>query len=82
VAAASDERFWRPGTRRILIARTSSDGSYSFRNLPAGSYILAAVTDLENGAQYDPDFLRSLAGAGMRVSIGEGQKLSQDMRVR
>jgi len=82
VAASSDERFWTPGSRRIVTSRTSTDGHYQFRNLPPGAYVLAAVTDIENGAQYDPEFLRSLNAAGVRVTLSEGVKQTQDLRVR
>jgi hypothetical protein len=82
VAAAADDRFWTPGSRRIGIARLGPDGRYVFRNLPPGAYLLAAVTDLESGGQYDPEFLRTLAGAAaMRVVLTEGAKLTQDLRV-
>jgi protocatechuate 3,4-dioxygenase beta subunit len=81
VLASSDERFWTPSSRRVVISRTSTDGRYQFRNLPPGSYLLAAVTELENGAQYDPQFLRSLNGAGLRVTVAEGAQQTQDLRI-
>jgi len=82
VMAASDERFWTPNSRRIMTSRTNVDGHYQFRAMPPGTYWLAAVTDLEPGGQYDPEFLRSMNGAGLRVTLAEGAKQTQDMRVR
>jgi hypothetical protein len=81
VLAPSDERFWTPSSRRVVTSHTNSDGRYLFRNVPPGTYLLAAVTDLENGAQYDPEFLRTLNGASLRVTLSEGGKLTQDLRI-
>lgn len=82
VAASSDQRYWTPGSRRVVISRPNVDGRYTLRNLPAGEYLIAAVSDLENGAQYDPEFLKSLANAtSMHISITEGSRIVQDLRV-
>jgi hypothetical protein len=83
LAIASEERFWTPNSRRIVISRTGPTGQYMFRNLPAGSYVLAVVTDLEQGMQYDPEFLRSLVSASTtRVTVTDGGKHTQDLRIR
>ena len=82
VVAPSDNRFWIPGSRRIVTTRPSTDGRYLFRALPPGDYVLAVVTDLEQGAQYDPEFLRSIAAGAVRIGIAEGGKVAQDLRVR
>ena len=82
VIAATDERYWTPGSRRITFTRTRADGQYVFRNLPPGSYVLAVVGDLEFGMQYDLEFLRSLAASGStRVTLADGEKLQRDLRV-
>ena len=82
IAAAADSRFWLPGARRIAITRPATDGRFSFRALPPGNYLLAAVTDIEPGAQYHPEFLRRLAGNAVPVTVTEGGKVTQDLRVR
>ena len=82
IAAAQDSRFWLPGSRRIAITRPATDGRFVFRTLPPGNYLLAAVTDLEPGTQYDPEFLRALAGSAVPVTVTEGGTVSQDLRVR
>jgi hypothetical protein len=81
VAASADQRFWTPNSRRVVTSRPSFDGRYQIGGLPPGDYLLAAVTDLEPGGQYDPEFLKSLAGAAMRVSVAPGARLSQDLRI-
>ena len=80
VLAPSDPRYWAPGSRRVLTTPTRSGGRYSFGNIPPGEYLLAAVTDLEQGGQYDPDFLRAITGASVHVTIGEGAQVTQDLR--
>ena len=52
MVVAADSRYWIPGSRRIGTSRPATDGRYSFRSLPPGDYVLAVVTDLEQGAQY------------------------------
>lgn len=81
VLAAADSRYWTPGSRRILVGRLGPDGRYTFRNMPAGDYLVAAAADLDNGGQYDPEFLKSLANASVHVVVAEGAKQTQDLRV-
>jgi hypothetical protein len=65
----------------VLTAVTRAAGKYIFGNVPPGDYMLAAVTDLEQGAQYDPDFLKAIAGASVHVTIADGAQATQDIRV-
>jgi hypothetical protein len=82
VVAASDNRYWMPGSRRIVVTRPSQDGRYTIRSLPPGAYLIAAVSDLENGGQYDPEFLRTLPAVSVPLTIIEGGKVTQDLRVK
>jgi len=78
---SADQRFWTPGSRRIFTARPGTDGKYTVRGAPAGDYQIVALGDLEPGTQYDPEFLKTLLVASTRVSLGEGAKLTQDLRI-
>ena len=82
MVAPTDSRYWMPGSRRISTTRTAAEGRYLFRNLPPGDYLLAVVGDFEQGAQYDPEFLRGLGSGAVRVTITEAGKTVQDLRVR
>ncbi len=82
VVAAADPRYWVPNSRRVATSRPGATGRFSFRSLPAGDYLLAAVTDLEQGQQFDPEFLRALSAASVRVQLSEGGTASQNLRVR
>jgi hypothetical protein len=81
VVAAADRRYWTPASRRIVTGRPGLDGRYTFNGLPAGDYLVAAVTDIEPGSQFDPDFLNELAGASVQVTITDGGKHAQDLRI-
>ena len=82
LAVATDNRYWTPASRRVVLARTGLDGRYSVRALPAGTYSVCVVTDIEPGAQYDPEFLKSILPASVPVTISDGGKVVQDLRVR
>ena len=42
---------------------------------------MAPVLDVEPGSWYDPSFLQQLDTTSLRVSVGEGEKKVQNMRV-
>ncbi len=77
----ANERYWTPSSRRIASQRPTTDGQFAFGGLPAGSYWLAVVTDVEPGAWYDPEFLRQLVGGAVSVSLGDGEQRVQSLRV-
>jgi hypothetical protein len=81
IVAPSDPRFWLPASRRVLMTRPDTSGRYTFRSLPPGDYMIAAVTDIDQGSQYDPEFLKAVAGGSVRVTVAEGAKVAQDLRV-
>jgi len=77
----SDNRYWVPLARRVRSARPSTDGQFSFSGLPPGDYRLAAVTDVEPGAWYDPALLQQLQPVSVTVRLVDGQPVVQDLRV-
>jgi hypothetical protein len=81
VLFAGEQRFWTPQSRRILTTRPSTDGKFSFRDLPPGEYRLAAFDDAEPGSWFDPEFLKQLVVASTSVTITEGQKKTQDLKI-
>lgn len=81
VLFAADQRFWTPQSRRILTTRPSTDGKFSFRDLAPGDYRLVALDDVEPGSWFDPDFLKQLLQASMSLTIVDGQRHTQDLRV-
>ena len=77
----ADTRYWVPLARRMRSTRPSTDGKFAFIGLPAGDYRLAAVTDAEPGAWYDPALLQELLPASISVRLIDGQPVVQDLRV-
>jgi hypothetical protein len=74
--------LWQPNSRRMKIARPSTAGRYVFADLPPGDYLIAAVTDFAASDFKDRTILEQLAGAAVKVSIAEGAKAVQDLRLR
>ena len=82
VLFSADSQYWTPGSRRVFGSRPSSQGRFSFKSLPAGDYRLVAVTDIEPGQWYDPEFLRQLVGGSISLTVTEGERKVQDVRVK
>jgi len=78
---ATDRRYWVPQARRIQSVRPGTDGRYTVRNLPPGDYAIAAVTDVEPGEWFDPAFLQELLAASMRITLNDGDRKTQDIRL-
>ena len=52
------------------------------RNLPPGDYFIVAVDDVEQGEWFDPAFLEKVRPDATRVSVSEGEKKKQDLRIQ
>ena len=73
--------LWKAGSRRIVSVRPQSDGRFLF-DVPPGDYALAAVTDLDPLDLLDPAWLEQIVGAGVKVTVAEGARTRQDLRIR
>jgi hypothetical protein len=81
VLFSSDARYWTPRSRRVQAVRPSTDGRFTLKDLPAGEYRLVALTDVDSGQWYDPAFLRELVPASIVVTLSEGERREQTLRV-
>jgi hypothetical protein len=78
----TDRAMWSPRSRRLRPpVRAGHDGTFRFTNLVPGEYFLAALTDFEPSDLLDPDFLEQVAAAAMKISIAEGEKKVQDLKI-
>jgi hypothetical protein len=82
VAFSVDRANWRHGSRRNASARPATNGRFVLADLPAGDYFVAALTDLDPLEWQAAEFLEQVAGAGVKVTIAEGEKKIQDLRIR
>jgi hypothetical protein len=64
-----------------MSVRTANDGTFLFNRVPAGDYEIAAVDDVEPGEWYDPAFLQRLVSSAVKVTIAEGEKKVQDLKI-
>ena len=81
IAFSADQSHWIPGGRRIQQVRPASDGLFVFRHLPPGEYRLAAVAEIQEGEWSDPEFLKNLVDASIKITLTEGAKVRQDIRI-
>jgi len=72
---------WRSNSRQLKSARPASDGSFKFADLPPGTYVLAALTDVIGDEWQEPATLQQLAAQGVKVAIGEGEKKNQNLQI-
>ena len=81
IAFSTEPAHWRPQSRRIQAVRTDQSGAFRIRNLPPGDYLLVATDDVEQGEWFDPAFLESVRAGAQRVSLNEGDRKAQELRV-
>lgn len=82
LAYPTDRRLWSLGRDRLRPAvRPDSTGRYRIVGLPPGEYYLSALTDIQPNDYADPSFLEMLVPASMKLTIGEGEKKSQDVKL-
>jgi hypothetical protein len=78
----ADRQLWVPHSRRIHLGQPNPDGAFVFRNLPPGEYRLAALPPPDDGQQFDVEFLSQVASGATSLTLAEGQRVRQDLRVR
>jgi hypothetical protein len=81
VAFTADKTMWRAPSRRVRSIRPATSGAFDVSDLPPGQYYLAALKDLDPADLEDPAFLETLIPAAALVTVAEGQKTVQDLRI-
>ncbi len=78
-----DESRWTPQSRFIATARPDTTGTFTIGGLPASpAYRVIAVQGLESGQANDPEFLASVRDQAERVTLGEGEAKTLELRLR
>jgi hypothetical protein len=81
IVFSADRAHWFPGARRTRAVRPATDGMFSVSELPAGSYLVAAVTDAYPDEWQRADFLGQLASFAVPVTIRAGETVRQDLQI-
>jgi len=81
VVFSTNRAYWTPLSRRVMQTRPGNDGKYVLRNLPAGEYLLAALTDLAPGDTSDPTFLAQLVSSAQKITVTDGSTTVQPFRI-
>ena len=81
VVVPAEPALWQTGSRRMQSARPGSDGQFTIVDLPAGTYLMAALTDFDPSDFDDPAFLAQLAAQGVAVTVRAGERTVQDLRI-
>ena len=67
--------------RRLRNVRADTKGAYTISNVPPGRYYVVAVREALAAEWQDPKFLETLANEATPVTIGEGQTMTQALKV-
>jgi hypothetical protein len=79
---STDRTMWSNRSRRMRQpVRPGSDGKFRFTSLLPGEYYLGALSDFEQSELFKPEFLEQVAAGAMKVTIREGEKKVQDVRI-
>jgi hypothetical protein len=77
----TDRTRWFAGSRRVQATRPGTDGRFAFANLPAGDYLIAALTDVEPGEWQRPAFLAQLVPSSIAITLPDGGRVTQDFKI-
>jgi hypothetical protein len=78
----TDRSLWPAASRRIRLVRPTFDGKYRTTGLPPGEYAIGAIVDLDAPDMGDTAFLEQVVAASLKFTLGEGEKKTQDLKLR
>ena len=70
-----------PRSRRVQAVRPDSAGKFILTNLPPGDYLLCALANADGTEWADPAFFGQLVSSSVKVTLGEGEKKVQNLRL-
>jgi hypothetical protein len=81
VVFSEDDDHWLPYSRYVQATRPSSDGRFSLKGLPPGTYRAIVRDFIEQGQWEDRQFLDSMRDEGVRFVLGEGATETLNLRL-
>ena len=63
------------------LSRVTAEGTFRFAGLLPGEYCLAVLMDLDAADMQDPAFLEQLLPAGIRMTLAEGDRKVQNVKL-
>ena len=77
----ADRTLWLAGGRRILSTRADTIGAWTLKDVTPGDYLVAALTDVSPEELADAAFLEQVMPNAVKVTIGDGENKTQDLRI-
>jgi hypothetical protein len=81
IVFSADRAHWFSGARRTRAVRPATDGVFSVTELPAGAYLVAAVTDAYPADWQHAEFLEQLAAFAVSATVRAGEATRQDLQI-
>ena len=81
IVAVAAQKELRSSQRFRHRTQTDQNGHFRLRGLAPGSYLVAAIADLEPGGENDLEFLKGLEKTANRVELSPGQVLNERLKV-
>lgn len=82
VVFSTNRAHWLPSSRRVRLLHPASNGEFEAAGLPAGEYFVVAVAAADTSDLDDLVFLDQLAAAAFRITLADGERKTQDLRVK
>jgi len=79
VLFGDDPALWREGSRRVLVARPDQNGAYKLTGFPPGRYRAIAVEYLDDGEQWNPEFLNWARSRATPLEVEDGAAVTLNL---
>jgi hypothetical protein len=81
IVFSADRAHWFSGARRTRAVQPATDGVFNVTELPAGAYLVAALTDLPSDDYQRASVLEQLAAFAVPVTVRAGETTRQDLQI-
>jgi hypothetical protein len=79
----TDKNAWTQASQRMRPpVRPASDGKFRVSQLLAGDYYVAALSRFDPANLFDAAFLEQVAAAAFKITLAEGEKKVQDLKIK